>query len=184
MTPLSRLAAAAGWWWPFEHICIVTDRPSILHRDEAKRLHGENGPAIQYRDGWAVYAWHGYRLPVGKEWIVADKARISTDAIDAETNAELRRIMLEVFGFEKYIDARGAKVVDQDEAFGRPRRLLEMSVRGDKLRVLDVYNGSLEPDGSRRRFFLGAMSGARTCHEAVAMSYGISPDVYVEGART
>ena len=190
LTPLNRLAAAAGWWWPFRNLCIVTDRPEELHRDEAKRLHSDTGPAIKYRDGWSVYSWHGYRLPVGKEWIIADPSRLSPNSIDAEENTEIRRIMLEVFGFEKYIQVRGARVVDEDEMFGRPRRLLEMKVRGESMRVMDVHNGSLEPDGTRRRFFLGVArhrrtgAVARTVSEAVANSYGIEPKAYAEAVRT
>jgi hypothetical protein len=75
-------------------------------------------------------------------------------------------------------------VIAEDTNHGQPRRLLEMNVRGEPIRVLDVYNGSLEPDGTRRRFFLGAMRDAKTPHEAVAMSYGIRPENYNEQVRT
>ena len=50
-------------------------------------------------------------------------------------------------------------MIDKDEVFGRPRRLLELKLKGEKIRVMDVYNGSLEPDGTRRRFMLGAVAG-------------------------
>jgi hypothetical protein len=49
---------------------------------------------------------------------------------------------------------------------------------------MDVYNGSLEPDGTRRRFMLGALSGVSTVHEAVAASYGLNPGAYREAVRT
>ena len=92
--------------------------------------------------------------------------------------------MLEIHGFGHYVTTRGAAVVAEDINHGQPRRLLSMKVRGDDMRVLDVWNGSFEPDGSRRRFFLGAIAGARTPHEAVAMSYGRTPKTYGEAVRT
>ena len=188
---MERIAASIGFWYPRDGICIVSDRFAEVHWSEARnrqglpfRLHHEERPAVAFRDGWGLYYWHGYRLPPSKEWIIAEKSRITPDLIDDEGNAELRRIMLEVFGFEKYIAVRGAKEIASDEMFGRQRRLLSMTVRGEEIRVLDVWNGSLEPDGTRRRFFLGAMRGANTPHEAAALSYGIDPRIYSEGTRT
>ncbi len=193
---MERIAGSCGFWYPRDGICIVSDRFAATHWDEARnavgmptRLHCEDKPAISFRDGWGVYYWHGYRIPVSHEWIITEKSRLTPDTIDAEPNAELRRIMLEIevdgkTGFERYIEARGAKVISEDVSHGRPRRLLEVNIKGDRRRVLDVLNGSLEPDGSRRRFFIGAMPGANTPHDAVAMSYGINPSVYSEGVRT
>jgi len=139
--------------------------------------------AIQYRDGWGIYAWHGQRIPDDHTWIITEKERITADAIMSEPNAELRRIMGEIVQWAPLL--KGAKVLNKDEdGNGHPRRLLSVQMGGERQRVVEVLNGSLEPDGSRRKFHLGAMSGARTCHEAVAMSYGISPAVYREGIRT
>lgn len=60
---IMRVARSAGRWWPFEHAVILTERPTTLHRDDQGRPHRETGPAIAYRDGFAVWSWHGVRLP-------------------------------------------------------------------------------------------------------------------------
>lgn len=192
LRPLMRVAQSCGWVWMFAGACVMTDRPSVLRRDEAGRLHCEDGPALEYRDGFGVCVWHGYRLPETHEWIVRDRARLTPDAIDAEPNAELRRIMVEAMpgGFGAYIAARGAKLVSEDVSHGRPRRLFRAEVGGEVIDILHVVNGSLEPDGTRREFHLGAARDRRTRHrpktphEAVANSYGISPKVYGEACRT
>lgn len=176
------LAESCGWCWVLKGTAILTDRPERIRRDNANRLHSDDGPAMLYRDGFAIYAWHGQRLPASHEWIITDKARITADAVMAEPNAELRRIMLEVSGFAPILDK--AKVIAEDvDGNGHPRRLMEARVGGDTIRVVDVLNGSLEPDGSRRRFILGAMPG-RTPHEVIAASYGINPKHYREAVRT
>lgn len=60
---LQTIARHAGWWWPFAGAVILSERPCRLSRDERGRLHAEDGPAIQYPDGWGVWAWHGVRVP-------------------------------------------------------------------------------------------------------------------------
>ena len=172
-----------GFRWMHPKFCIVSDFPTVLRVDEARRPHCDDGPSHEWADGWKLYHWHGLRIDDEHSWIITDKARITPDLIDAEPNAERRRVMLEVMGYERYVAERKARVVAEDTNHGQPRRLLEMSVRGETIRVLDVLNGSLEPDGSRRRFFLGALDG-RTPHECVAASYGINPARYREAVRT
>ena len=92
LRPLMRLAAVAGWWWPFSEACIISERPSALHRDQAGRLHFATGAAaISGRLG--VYAWHGLRVPPR---IIENNGEITPDVIDAEVNIELRRAMCEI----------------------------------------------------------------------------------------
>lgn len=60
---LAEVARNAGWWWPYENAVVITERPDVLHRDEAGRLdHGE-GPALAYGDGFALHAWRGMPVP-------------------------------------------------------------------------------------------------------------------------
>lgn len=67
LRPLIDLSANCGWWWPFERAVILTQRPIALYRDDQNCLHNEDGPAIEYSDGFAVHAWHGTRVPA--HWI-------------------------------------------------------------------------------------------------------------------
>ena len=43
-----------------------------LHVDDNQWLHREDGPAVVYRDGWRVYAWHGLAVP--EDWILHPEA--------------------------------------------------------------------------------------------------------------
>jgi hypothetical protein len=182
LEPLMRLAAVAGWWWwPFQGTCIISERPTILHRDAAGDLHCDTGPAIAFPDNWAIHAWHGMQIPA---WFIEERHRLTPDSIDAEANAELRRVMLEIFGFDRYIEARGARLVAEDECLGLPRQLFEIDLAGERFRVLRVVNGTLEADGRRRQFHLGVPLECNTPHEAVAWSYGRPPAKYREGLRS
>ena len=48
-----------GFIFQFEKVCICCNRPCKLSFDNNNRLHAEEKPAIQFRDGYSVYAFHG-----------------------------------------------------------------------------------------------------------------------------
>jgi hypothetical protein len=56
---LVQVMAAVGWWWPFERVAVLSERPTVCRRDQQGRPHGLDGPALAYPDGFTVHAWHG-----------------------------------------------------------------------------------------------------------------------------
>ena len=65
----------AFWWYPYENIVLVCDRPSEIHKDARGRLHNQHGPAVSFSDGYAVYFWHGRNIPLDKKdkkWIITE----------------------------------------------------------------------------------------------------------------
>jgi len=170
--------------YPYKPIAFISDRPSEVHFDAQRRLHCAAGPAVAFRDGWSMHAWHGLRVPAE----IIDRPDFRPDAVEGQPNVELRRVMLEReyggrSGFELYLAARNARLIAADELHGQPRRLLEVTIAGAPLRIVEVVNGSLEAGGARRKFHLGAMRGD-TPQEVIAASYGINPDVYREAVRS
>jgi len=184
LVPMMDAAKAMGWWWSFEEVAVLTDRPVRLLRDQAGRLHHDEGAALLYPDGWGVYAWHGIRIPPN---FIEEREKITADQIERERNAEMRRILLEIYGFGNYIEARNAKVIDKDASTQKHEAILyAFKVPGDETetRVLSVWNGTLEPDGRRRRFFLGVPETTKTAAEAIAWTYGLPAKSYKEAVRT
>ena len=104
------LAQNCGWIFSFEKICILCDRPRALRFDNEQRLHAEGEPAIQFADGFSVYAHHGVRLPAayGKlhpehwpaEWLLS------------EENAELRRVLIQGIGYDRICQELEANSLD------------------------------------------------------------------------
>ncbi len=60
---LQSVVKECGWIFPWKKTCFVCDRPSKLSFDNERRLHGEGTPAIQFTDGFSVYAYHGVVIP-------------------------------------------------------------------------------------------------------------------------
>ncbi|MFI6481930.1 DUF6745 domain-containing protein [Nonomuraea sp. NPDC050663] len=169
---------AAGWWWPFEHVVLMCERPTELHRDDLGRLHHATGPALAYPDGFALHAWHG--MPVPQEF-GRSMADLSADRISQEGNAELRRVMLESFGFDRYIAEAGAKRMHSD-ATGV---LWHAEFADDEpLVMVEVLNSTPEPDGSTRTYFLRVPPWVRTAREGVAWTFGLSSDDYAPQQQT
>ena len=64
---LMSLAQSAGWWWAFENMVILTERPAMM-KFENGRFHSGDGPALSYPDEYEVFSWRG--LPVPPEFII------------------------------------------------------------------------------------------------------------------
>jgi hypothetical protein len=91
---------------------MVCARPGAIHRDARGHLHNEHGAAIIWPDGWGVYSIHGVRVPKD---IIEDRAAITVPRIQTERNAEVRRVMVQLYGQERYMrNAEGKRLATDD----------------------------------------------------------------------
>ena len=110
MTGWVDLARSCFWWWPYHGICIVCDRPAEIHSPDGQRLHHDAGPAVRFRDGWSIWAIGGV---VVDEQVVLHPESQSLHQIRGERNAEVRRIRIERFGWDRYLAEVGAVAIDR-----------------------------------------------------------------------
>jgi hypothetical protein len=171
------LARSCGWWHPYEGIVFACERPSRQAVDGAGRLHAEDGPALLCRDGFGVYAWHGVRVP---ESVILSPGTITLDTISAETNAEVRRVMIERMGWDRYLAALGVQPVHSD----RYGDLYRTTIDDAEVGVVVVTNGTPEPDGTFKRYSLLVPPEHQTAHAAVASTYGLTAEQYAPVGRT
>ena len=164
------LVKSCGWVWWHEDVLAISDRPELIRRDERGRLHCADGPSMLYRDGWSIWSWHGISIP---EHIIMAPDAITPAMIDGETNSEVRRVMIERYGYERYV--RRSKVVHEDAA-GKLRK--RRNKRGDEIAVVEVINGTAEPDGTFKRYFLSVPPELKTATEAVAWTYAMTAEQY------
>ena len=151
---LATICETVGWWWPFERAAVLTERPNLLCRDASGRLHSTEGPALRYPDGWAIHAVGGVRVP---EWVIERKHEITPGKIRAEQNAEVRRVMVKLYGLDRYVADVGAVVVDQAPADDRRKglrtgKLYRVEDDAGRWHFIDVLNSTPEPDGSIKRY--------------------------------
>ncbi|MFM2058415.1 MAG: hypothetical protein RLY71_2800, partial [Pseudomonadota bacterium] len=176
-------AVEGGFRVVHEEFCIVSDRPELLTVDAENRPHNESGPSHRWRDGWALYHWHGMRVPDELAYIIHSPQSITVEAIEAQTNSELRRVMIDRYGPARFVVDSGAIVVhelpaDHSMQGLRTARLLRKDVQDDEPIVyVDLLNSTPEPDGTTRRYMLrvdpNAYGGeaARNAHAAAASTW-------------
>ena len=175
---LFELAQSCGWYLPHEGVCWVSERHHLLNRDEQGRLHSLTDPAVSYPDGWSIYAVHGVRVP---QDIIEDRNSINPHRITSESNAEIRRVMLDIFGQARYLQESGAKKVQSDR-FGELYR--QELVDDEPIVMVRVTNSTPEPDGSVKPYFLRVPPEIRTAEQAVAWTFGKEPGAYAPAVET
>jgi len=175
---LSSLHRTSGWWIARKGVALLSDRPIVLKRDARGRLHADDGPALAYSDGWDLYVWHGVTVP---EIVIRQPERLTAAQIRDERNAEVRRVMLDRFGTDRYVREIGARKLSSDD-FGT---LWRADLRGDEpLVMVEVVNATAEPDGSFKDYWLRVPPTMRTAREAVAWTFGKTAAEYTPAVQS
>jgi len=112
LRPLINLARDSGWWWPFEGVAVMTEKPCDLHRDNEHRLHKYGDAAIKYNDSWGVYAINGTRIP--REWGVTPENDWKPEWLLEEHNAELKRLLFQTIGYDRIMYKLDSKFIHKD----------------------------------------------------------------------
>jgi hypothetical protein len=153
---LLELANYCGWWAPYSECVIFQHRPTAIHIEDftnaangqtQKRLHNANGPAVEYRGGLSnVYAVHGVRVPKK----VVERTFTAQD-IDNEDNAEVRRVMVDFYGADRYLLETKAEIINSDD-FGT---LYRKPQRDDEdIWMVKVVNSTIEKDGTFKEYMI------------------------------
>jgi len=109
--PLMELAHNCGWWAPYEKICFLQEKPTEIHMKD-KQLHCEDGPSIEYADGFSIYHLNGTRMP---KWMVMTPAgKLDAKEIGKIKNAEVRAEYIRKITLEKALKQISNKVLDRD----------------------------------------------------------------------
>ena len=173
--------------------CVISERPEVLSQDRDARPHHDSGPFARWRDGVELYAIHGTYVPKS---IVTNPELIELKDINGTSDAEIRRIMIERYGFERYVRDAGMSVVDESkDPLGLPRKLY---MDGSGTLIVQLYNSTEDADGTRRVYYVpchpelcpllpdGTLGGrqARTALNAVASTFGMTGEEYVLAVET
>ncbi|MEW1837848.1 DUF6745 domain-containing protein [Nonomuraea angiospora] len=187
----ARSAPSGWWWWPFLDFVMLCPRPTELHLEQVgegagtvQRPHRADGPAAGWSDGFGVYFWHGIQVTRA---VIDDT--LTTDEILRETNAEIRRCAIERRGWDRFIAEAGlAQIGPAVPDPGNPGQTLTLhdvpeDIYTTHVRVLLCTNGTVERDGTRRRFGLTVPAHCTDPIQAAAWTYGLTPAQYAGTQR-
>ena len=138
------ICESAGWISPHQRICWIAERHHRVCRNSRGRLHSHDGMAIEYPDGWGVWAWNGIRVT---EQIILRPETLTAEQIAKESNAQVRQVMVERVGIERVCQMMQAKTIDRKTVHigetAHPYELLALTVGTVKARYLKMVNPSI-----------------------------------------
>ena len=188
---MDEIGQSCGWWYPRDGVCIACERPEVLctepHGEDGRlRLHCGDGPAVRFRDGWSIYAWHGVRLDgeIGLR-IIEDPDSLTRDELMGFTNVEVRRALVQRIGSDRY-----AEMLDLDEVhrerWGHPEIPEEDWDEATLLRTrqVDPVTGQhiqfvrVSCPTTGRVYHLCVPESVRTAREAVAWTFRMTSSGY------
>ncbi|MCE5269152.1 MAG: hypothetical protein LLG00_14850, partial [Planctomycetaceae bacterium] len=163
------LDAFCGGAWLFvwtETTLFWARKPTVCVEGEGsrRRLHNETGPACA-NEIENLYFWHGVLVPA---YAIVSPEFITLTEIEREQNEEVRRILIERFGWERYLVASKAQIVDQriNDRDSQTERLYRMGGGTQRFVCVDPSTG--------RRYALGVPREITTCESAQRwMSHGL-----------
>jgi hypothetical protein len=187
-----RLAEISGPRVIHPEFAMFCDRPRVLTVDEQNRPHGEKGPFCEWSTGAALFSFHGVQVPAS---VIEHPESITAARVLAETNAEVRRVMLERMGYERFIKESKAEAIHR-EGTGVLYRM-PLPNRGSVV-VVAYDNSTPNEDGTPRRYFTPCDAQLRpilsgggfgqpqemTVRNALAAGYGLTGAEYTPEIET
>jgi hypothetical protein len=126
--------------YPLETTCIICDRMSVCNVDARGNLHKDGGTAVEYLDGFKLWALNGVRVP---QWLAeTPEERLDPAAFAKIENVEIRREFVRKIGIERLVSKLGAKAIDKDGDY----EILEVDLKPPvgMAKYLRMKNPSLE----------------------------------------
>jgi hypothetical protein len=96
--------------YPLENICIISQK-AIKIKTKNGLLHADGESAIEYKDGFCVYALNGIR--VSKALAETPAEKLDCKIMLTEKNAEIRREIVRKIGINRIVMKLGAKSIDK-----------------------------------------------------------------------
>lgn len=164
-------------FWVFDTHVFICNRPLRISVDDRSRLHHESLPAMEFRDGYKMWCWHRVEVP---SHVITNPESITVDRALAEENVEIRRVMIERMGYEKLLD-RSTEI--HRDKYGILYRVSGID-EGEDVVFIRVENSTVEPDGTRKPYYLRVPPETKTALAAVAWTFDLSPEEYAPYIET
>lgn len=177
------LARTAGWFWPFERVLVLSERPQRISVDDRGRPHALTGPAIAY-PGELLYAVRSVSVP--PDWI-EEKAALPPETALTWPNIEQRRVAAEIIGWDRVLRELPRTIIheDPDPEIGTLFEVLIGSEepRNEADRILRLRRFLQVRCGTGRIFILPVPPEMRTARQANAWTYSLEEKDYVPDVR-
>lgn len=165
LVPIIELASYCNWWFPYDNVCVVSERPIFLSVNEAGNLHNTTRKAIEYADGFGVFEMNGVECP---DWVVLTPAsELDPKSVMNISNAEVRKEAIKKVGHSRMFSELKAKIHHKFEDY----ELIEFEGLYNKpyapfLKMVNPTTGEIHVEG--------VSQNCRTVQDALAEKWGLS----------
>lgn len=161
-----RTALECSVFWPLYGTTILSERPCEIDTTSIDSV-----ATLRWSDGFSLYFAGAARISKA----IAER-HFSWQDIDKERNVEIRRLLIEFYGLDKYLRDSESRVIQRDK-FGTLYQ--KDFVTGDPIVFVQVENKTPEPDGSFKTYLLRVPEFVDTAREGVAWTFGFDdPEEY------
>jgi len=168
------------------------ETPTLRQYVQNNKLHRIDGPAVEVvnEDGvWGgSYYWKGILVPP-ELW--DQRFEIPIRDVLKWPNAEMRRCLIEMRGWDRFIKDSKAEVIHEDKEreailyrIPLPKINDQRFEETEAITVIRVTDSTAMPDGTRRKYFLEVPPNMKTCLEALAWTFEMEPKQYVLEVET
>jgi hypothetical protein len=170
---VSQITRSAFWLWPYEKTVLVSERPRFILLDQQGLLHADGQKAIQWADGWGVYAWRG--LPVRDCWGAVPSGRWDLKWLKEPGRGGERLLgaIVADIGFEPLVRDLGAEILDSEDDM----ELLEIA--GLELEEPIVLLRVRCPS-SGKKHLLRVPPYFTNCYAALQWTFGPEPIIFLK----
>lgn len=149
-------------------VCLIAPRPIKFYLDELYRLHTEAEPALEFADGFKVYAYNGVILP--EKYGQIHPQDWNPKWILTEDNAELRRVLIQGIGYSRIIEELQAIQIDSWQEY----KLLKIEQNID---VEPIYLLKMTCPSTGHIHILRVPPNMNSAREAITwINWGIDPE--------
>lgn len=130
-------------------------------------------------------AGRGLSMSVLREYLeaTAQAGTLTASMAMKEPNMELRRVMIESLGADRFFSQLGGKVVHTDiDGCGNPRELVRLELVDAQAGYVQAVHVICPTTG--RQYYLGVPPDVETCQQAVASTFGMTAEQYKPGRET
>ncbi len=171
------LTQSCGWFIPLEQTCIVCDRPISFSYDSDYRLHAEEKPAIQFADGYSLYAHHGVTIP--EKYGLLHPREWQAQWILEEESAEVRRVLIQEIGYARVCQELQAQQLDSWAEYTLLR--IDIDIDGAIEQEEPIYLLKMTCPSTAAIHALRVPPDIQSAREAIGwVNWGIAPEEFQE----
>ena len=168
---LQLLIKNCGCLLAYERICFVCDRPTKLFLDSENLLHKEGEAAIEFADGYKLYAYHGVTIP--EKYGFFHPSEWQPQWLLQEKNAEIKKVLIQGIGYERI--CQELKAVELNS--WREYTLLTID---NNIDVEPIHLLKMTCPSTRHIHALRVPPTMKTAREAINwVNWGIDPEMFI-----